>query len=150
MTTQAHTLIAEVLTANGYELIEAEHVTARQLYRVFIDRPDSRRGVDRIAVDDCAKASDLIQDVLIAANVPYEHLEVSSPGIDRALTQPSHFERFAGETVKLTIAPAVDGLRKLSGVLTGFADGHVIVDVEGIAHRIPYANVARARVVPQY
>lgn len=150
MTTQAQSLIAEVLSTNGYELIEAEYVAARELYRVFIDRPDSRRGVDRIAVEDCAKVSDLLQDALMAANVSYEHLEVSSPGIDRALTCPGHFERFAGETIKLTIAPPYDGLRKLAGVLSGFEHDHVVVAVDGVTHRIPYENVARARVVPQY
>jgi len=150
VTTQAHSLIVDLLSAYGYELIEAEYVAARELYRVFIDRPDSRRGVDRIAVEDCAKVSDLLQDALMAANVPYEHLEVSSPGIDRALTCPAHFNRFAGETIKLTIAPAYNGLRKLSGLLDGFEDDHVVLTVDGAPHRIPYENVARARVVPQY
>ena len=150
MTTQTHTLIADVLIANGYELIEAEYVAARELWRVFIDRPDSRRGLDRIDLDDCGKMSDVIQDALIAAGVPYEHLEVSSPGMDRALTKPEHFQRFAGETIKLTIAPAFEGMRKLSGLLTGFDCDAVIVESQDETYRIPYANVARARVVPQF
>ena len=150
VTTQAQSLIADVLAANGYELIETEYVAARELYRVFIDRPDSRRGIDLIAVEDCVKVSDLLQDALIPAGVRFEHLEVSSPGIDRALTSPPHFERFAGEVVKLTIAPAFNGLRKLTGELRGFEENHVVLAIEGALHRIPYENVARARVVPQY
>lgn len=150
MTTQTQTLIADVLTANGYELIEAEYVAAREMWRVFIDRPDSRRGIDRVDLDDCGKMSDVIQDALIAAAVSYEHLEVSSPGMDRALTKPEHFERFAGETVKLTIAPPYDSRRKLSGVLIGFENGAVVVGSEDETYRIPYTNVARARVVPQF
>jgi ribosome maturation factor RimP len=144
------TLISDVLTANGYELIEAEYVAGRQLWRIFIDKPESRRGVDLIGLEDCAAASNLVEDALIAADIPYEHLEVSSPGIDRALTKPEHFLRFAGESIKLTLQPPVDGERKLTGDLVGFEQDHVVVNVDGVVSRVPYANVARARVLPQY
>lgn len=145
-----HTLISDVLAANGYELIEAEYVAGRQLWRIFIDKPESRSGVDLIGLEDCAAASNLIEDALIAADVPYEHLEISSPGIDRALTKPVHFVRFAGESVKLTLQPPVNGERKITGDLVGFEQDHVLVNVGGAVNKVPYANVARARVLPQY
>lgn len=150
MTTNTHTLISDVLTANGYELIEAEYAPVRQLWRVFIDRPESRRGVDLITVDDCSDASNIVQDALIDAAIPYEHLEVSSPGMDRALTKPVHFARFAGEIVKLTIEPPLNGMRKLVGKLAGFENEEVVLDIDGVESRVPYAHVARARVQPQY
>jgi ribosome maturation factor RimP len=150
VTTQTHTLISNVLTANGYELIEAEYAPTRQLWRIFIDRPDSRRGFDLITVDDCGRASDLLQDALIESAIAYEYLEVSSPGMDRALTKPTHFLRFAGENVKLTVEPPLNGLRKLVGKLVGIENEEVVLDIEGVESRIPYANVARARVQPQY
>ena len=150
MTTNPHTLISDVLTANGYELIEAEYAPVRQLWRVFIDRPESRKGVDLITVEDCSCASNFVQDALIASDIPYEHLEVSSPGIDRALTKPVHFERFAGENVKLTIEPPLNGLRKLVGELVGFENEEVVLDIDGVESRVPYAHIARARVQPQY
>ena len=143
-------MISDVLTANGYELIEAEYFAARELWRVFIDRPESRRGIDLIGLEDCSAMSGKIEDALIAAVIPYEHLEVSSPGMDRALTKLGHFERFAGETVKLTIEPAIDGLRKLTGVLVGIDGDQITIDVDGAVNKIPYAHVARARVLPQY
>ena len=150
VTTQTHTLINDVLTAHGYELIEAEYAPTRQLWRVFIDRPESRRGLDLITVDDCGKASDFVQDALIDSNIAYEHLEVSSPGMDRALTKETHFARFAGENVKLTVEPPLNGLRKVVGRLIGFENDEVVLDIEGAETRVPYANVARARVQPQY
>lgn len=150
MTTDTQTLISDVLTASGYELIEAEYVAARQLWRIFIDKPESRRGVDLIGLEDCAAASNVVEDALIAAEVPYEHLEVSSPGIDRALTKPEHFLRFAGENVRLTLQPPVNGERKLIGDLVGFEQDQVVVTVGGVVNKVPYANVARARVLPQY
>ena len=150
MTTNTHTLISDVLTANGYELIEAEYAPVRQLWRVFIDRPESRKGVDLITVEDCSCASNFVQDALIASDIAYEHLEVSSPGMDRALTKPAHFERFAGENVKLTIEPPLNGLRKLVGKLVGFENEEVVLDIDGVESRVPYAHIARARVQPQY
>ena len=139
-----------MLNANGYELIEAEYYAARELWRVFIDRPESRRGVDLIDLNDCSAMSGKIEDALMSAEIPYEHLEVSSPGIDRALTKLDHFDRFAGETVKVTIEPAFEGYRKLVGVLMGRDGDQITIDVDGAVNKIPYAHVARARVVPQY
>jgi ribosome maturation factor RimP len=150
LTTQAHTLIESVLTANGYELIEAEFVRAREIWRVFIDRPESKRGVDLITVEDCAAASNLLADALTDGGMPYEHLEVSSPGMDRALTKPDHFNRFAGEVVKLTVEPPIDGERKLVGELVGFVENSVRLNIDGSARLIPYSVVTRARVVPQF
>ena len=150
MSANTKTLISDVLHANGFELIEAEYFAARELWRVFIDRPESRIGVDLIDLNDCSAMSGKIEDALIAAEIPYEHLEVSSPGMDRALTKPDHFQRFAGETVKLTIEPAFEGLRKLAGVLIGLDGDQITIDVDGVVNKIPYAHVARARVVPQY
>ena len=143
-------MISDVLVANGYELIEAEYFAARELWRVFIDRPESCKGVDLIDLNDCSVMSGKIEDALIVAEIPYEHLEVSSPGMDRALTKPDHFDRFAGETVRLTIEPAFQGLRKLAGVLVGLDGDQIAMYVDGAVNKIPYAQVARARVVPQY
>jgi len=150
VTTQAKLIIANALAARGYELIEAEYTSARGLWRVFIDKHDSKRGLDLIGLEDCVAVSDLVQDALIASNVEFDHLEVSTPGMDRALTKPEHFVRFAGDVVKLTIEPAFESMRKITGTLLGFHDDAVAVEVDGVVMNIPYANVARARVVPQF
>jgi ribosome maturation factor RimP len=150
VTTKVQTLIEATLHQHGYELIEADFVRAKDLWRVFIDRPDSRRGVDRITVDDCTAMTHALLDAFEADGVAYEYLEVSSPGIDRALTRPDHYQRFAGETVKLTLEPPVNELRKLSGELLGIEADYVRVIVDGAVQRVPYANVSRARVVPQF
>jgi ribosome maturation factor RimP len=147
---QAQTLIASVIAANGYELIEAEHVLARDLWRIFIDRPESKRGVDLITVEDCVTVSNLLSDALTENAVPYEHLEVSSPGMDRALTKAEHFTRFSGEIVKLTVSPPLDGERKIVGELIGFEQEKVKLNVNGLERLIPYSAVTRARVVPQF
>jgi ribosome maturation factor RimP len=150
VTAKVHALIEEALSKNGYELIEAEYVRARGIWRVFIDRADSKRGVDRITVDDCSAMTSALLDVFELEQVEYEYLEVSSPGMDRALTKVEHFERFAGEIVKLTLEPPVGDLRKLTGELIGIVANEVRVNVDGTERSVPYANVSRARVVPQF
>jgi ribosome maturation factor RimP len=150
VTAKVHTLIESTLVEQGYELIEAEFVRARGLWRVYIDRTDSRRGVDRINVDDCSAMTEKLLDVFEAEGIEYEYLEVSSPGMDRALTKPDHFARFAGEMIKLTIEPAFNNLRKLQGELIGLESNEVRVLVDETEHRVPLANVSRARVVPQF
>jgi ribosome maturation factor RimP len=150
VTAKVHALIEEALSKNGYELIEAEYVRARGIWRVFIDRADSKRGVDRITVDDCSAMTSALLDVFELEQVEYEYLEVSSPGMDRALTKVEHFERFAGEIVKLTLEPPVGDLRKLTGELIGIVANEVRVNVDGTERSVPYANMSRARVVPQF
>jgi ribosome maturation factor RimP len=150
VTAKVHALIESTLVEQGYELIEAEFVRARGLWRVFIDRNESKRGVDLITVDDCSAMTEKLLDVFEAENVEYEYLEVSSPGIDRALTKPEHYVRFAGETVKLTIEPAFNDLRKLQGELMGVENAAIRVVADGVEHLVPLANVSRARVVPQF
>lgn len=150
VTSKAHTLIEATLSNHGYELIEAEFVRAKGLWRVFIDRPNSRSGVDLITVDDCSAMTHVLLDAFEADGIDYEFLEVSSPGVDRALTKPDHFERFAGETVKLTLEPPVDELRKISGELIGLDEKFVRLSIDGLEKLVPYANVSRARVVPKF
>jgi ribosome maturation factor RimP len=150
VTAKVIALIEQALSSRGYELIEAEYVRARGIWRVFIDRADSRRGVDRIVVEDCSAMTEVLLDVFEAESVEYEYLEVSSPGMDRALTKPDHFERFAGEIVKFTLEPPLGDLRKLTGELIGIVANEVRVNVDGTEHVVPYANVSRARVVPKF
>jgi ribosome maturation factor RimP len=150
VTAKVNALIEHTLSVHDYELIEAEFVRARGIWRVFIDRGDSRRGVDRIAVEDCSAMTEALLDAFEAAGVEYEFLEVSSPGMDRALTKPDHFERFAGEIVKLTLEPPVNELRKITGELIGIAANEIRINVDGTEQSVPYANVSRARVVPQF
>jgi ribosome maturation factor RimP len=147
---KAHLLIEEVVAANGYELIEAEFFRAKELWRVFVDRHESGRGNDLITVEDCAVISNLVSDALTEAAQPYEHLEVSSPGMDRALTKSDHFNRFAGETIKLTVEPAFEGERKVIGELKGFSGAAVHLVIDGKQVSVPYATITRARVVPQF
>jgi ribosome maturation factor RimP len=62
-------------------------------------------------------------------------LEVSSPGLERKLTRPEEFARFAGSLVKVKTFAPVHNTRVLTGRLTGIADGVVTIDLAGVKQK---------------
>lgn len=98
--------------------------------RVFLDT-DKPEG---IGLDDCEAVSRALS-ALLDEEDPIEQsycLEVCSPGIDRELTRPEHFERFAGSPVRVKlIRPLPDGRRELTGELLSLADGEIRLRDEG-------------------
>ena len=139
-------LIKPAVEALGYELVGVEYRRGRRraLVRVYIDQPDG------ITLDDCARVSHQVSGVLDVEDPIVEQydLEVSSPGLDRPLFEPEHFERFAGQRVRVRMSPPVDGRRKFTGVLLGIEDGQVRVDEDGVERRVPLESVSAARLVP--
>lgn len=130
-------VIRPVIVAAGLDL-EAVRVSAagrRRLLRVVVD---SDRGV---SLDDAADVSRELSAALDAAAVmgdfPYT-LEVSSPGVDRPLTDHRHWRRAVGRLVQVTVTDS-DSARSVSGrVAAADADG-VTLDVEGARRLFPHA-----------
>src|SRR5690349_2133827 len=98
---QLETLLRPVVTAQGYDLEEVSVAAAgrRSLIRITVD------GEDGIDLDGIATVSRVVSDALDAAEQdgpafagPYV-LEVSSPGVDRPLTEPRHWRRALGRLV---------------------------------------------------
>ena len=84
----------------GYELLKFDLISRgrRQVLRIFIDRSEGN-----VSVDDCVKVSKAVGFVLEGGeliHVPY-NLEVSSPGSNRPLVKPAHFERFTGHGARV-------------------------------------------------
>lgn len=143
-----HALIETTVTGLGYEVVDLEVSPRARLLRIFIDQPEKAGGVD---VEDCATVSNQLTRVLMVENVDYDRLEVSSPGLDRPLTKPAHFERFAGSDVQLKLRVPLNGRRNFSGVLLGLADdGKIRLQVEGQEVTIDVAQVDKARLVPRF
>ena len=127
----------------GYELVDWEMSPRSGLVRVFIDKP---KGVD---VEDCARVSHHLTHLFAVENVEFERLEISSPGLDRPLTKPADFVRFAGEEADLRLTEPVDNSRRVKGILRGCEDGAVLVEtVKGMV-TIPLSGIGKARLVPK-
>jgi len=134
--------LRETLAGLGYDLADLE--TSRGgLLRVFIDSP---RG---ITVEDCARVSNHLSRVLAVEGIDYERLEVSSPGLDRALKRPEDFARFAGRKASVRLRLPRDGRRRFEGSIGGVEGDGVLMDVEGKRLRFTFAEIDKARLVPE-
>ena len=131
----------------GYELADLEVRLGGKggLIRVFIDKPE---GID---LDDCETVSRAVSALLdVEDPVPGNYnLEVSSPGLDRKLTKVEHFQRFAGETVKVQMRFPIEGRRRFRGTLVSSDDENIVVEVDGESHSLPLKTIDTARLVPE-
>ncbi len=126
----------------GYDIVDVETSPKGQVLRIFVDRLDRTP----VQLEDCAAVSHAVQDALDAAGVTYERLEVSSPGVDRALTRPAHFQRCLGETVILRLIAPASGRVQIEAVLTQADEQGFTVELDGESIPIHYENVKRARI----
>ena len=139
-------LLEPTIEQLGYELSDLELKLGGRdvVVRVFIDKPD---GVD---LSDCEMVSRQLSAVLDVEDALPGHytLEVSSPGLDRKLTKPAHFQRFTGETVRVKLRFPVDGRRNFRGALRAADDEKIEVEIDGESHSLQIATIESARLVP--
>jgi ribosome maturation factor RimP len=139
-------LLEPTIEGLGYELTDLEvRLSGRGgLVRLTIDKPD---GID---LEDCEKVSQAASALLdVEDPVPGEYsLEVSSPGLDRKLTKVEHFQRFEGETLKVSMRFPIEGRRRFRGTLVSSNDENIVVEVDGESHSLPLTMIDTARLVP--
>lgn len=133
----------------GFELlgVELRGGQGSPLLRVYIDHPDG------ITVDDCGRVSHQISGVLdVEAPLSDAYtLEVSSPGLDRPLFEPEHFEQHAGQQVRLRLVVPEQGRRQYTGELQGLTNDLVRVRTgQNEMIEVPFVNIDSARLVPDY
>ncbi len=131
--------IAEKL---GLEIWDVEFVKegADWFLRVYIDKSDG------ITTDDCELFSRTFDPILDEAD-PIDKsycFEVSSPGIERTLTKPEHYERLMGEPLRLSLYKAIDGKKEIIGKLISYGD-EITVEVDGAEININKKNCAAVR-----
>lgn len=144
-----------VVAATGYELEDVSVTSAgrRSLVRVTVDSADSgsadgAAGGGGIDLDGVALVSRAVSDALDAGADrfagPYV-LEVSSPGVDRPLTEPRHWRRATGRLVQVPV-----GERAITGrvrEVTGFG---VSLDVDGERREIAWSELGRGQVQVEF
>jgi len=143
-------LLEPPIEALDYELVDIEFVREGRggVLRIFIDRPAAGGA---ITVDDCARASAAVSQVLETEDPIKGHytLEVSSPGFDRILRTRAHFERFLGQRIFAELKLPIEGRRRFAGVLKSVADDTIVVEVDGEAHSLPLDRIQKARLRPE-
>lgn len=148
MKSELENLIEPTVVKLGYELSDLELKLGGRdgLVRVFIDRPEG------VGLEDCEIVSRQLSAVLDVEDPLPGHytLEVSSPGLDRKLTKPEHFRRFAGETVRVKLRFPLGGRRNFRGVLQSADDKRIEVEVDGELYGLEIAAIESARLVPSF
>jgi len=150
-TEKIKSLAEEVSQREGCRLYDVEFSgnPKNRVLRIFIESE-----AEQVSIDQCANVSrglSLLLDVQDVIPGGQYELEVSSPGVERALRLPWHFQKAVGQEVKVITFDAVEGLKGEVKSLTGAV---VSADEESVSLRygesdvrLPYTNVKRANVV---
>ena len=122
-------LAAPAVAEQGCTLWDVEYVReAGQWYlRLYLDKDGG------VNILDCEAVSRKVSDLLDQAD-PIEGsytFEVSSAGAERPLKRPSDFERFLGSPVLVKTYKPKDGRKEFAGVLAGYDNGAVLLDMGG-------------------
>jgi ribosome maturation factor RimP len=163
-----------VARSEGLEVVDVEWKIGKQRFlRVYIDRVPPVAGeaangdgganiaspsprVVQVSHADCEKVSKQLSVILDVEDLvpgPGYVLEVSSPGMDRALTKAADFERFTGRLAKISTMEPIGQAKFFEGRLKGFADGKVRMELKGKAAQmieLPIENIRKANLVVEF
>jgi ribosome maturation factor RimP len=139
-------IIEPSLEAMGYRLVRVAFLGARRAtLQIMAERLDGAP----MTVDDCTEISRSVSALLDVAD-PIEGaymLEVSSPGLDRPLTRPEDYDRFAGFEAKIELAQPLDGRKRFRGRLLGRIGDRVRLRAEAGEVALPLGDVTKAKLV---
>lgn len=134
-------LIAPILSELNFELVDAEFVKEGADYylRAYIDKEGG------INIDDCENVSRKLSTLLDEQDFIEEAyiLEVSSPGLGRQLKKDKDFIRENGKEVEVKLYKAFNGSKEYAGILKGFTQESVTVNVEGEDVVLARDNIAK-------
>ena len=142
---QIEQLIEVPIESLGYELVGIEYIKNGQhtVLRIYIDAEQG------IGIEDCERVSHQVSGILEVEDpiTSAYSLEVSSPGFDRPLFKQRDFERFAGSEAKLSMRLPIQGRRNFKGLLHGFSEGDILIEVDGEIYELPLSKLAKAKLV---
>lgn len=140
-------LLEPVISELGYETVRIMTIgQTNPTLQIMIDKTD---GGD-IVVEDCAKVSRKVSEVLDEKDPIKDqyNLEVSSPGLDRPLTKPEHFARFAGYEAKIETDELIENRKRFKGKIISIdGDNNIRFDMDGTVYAIPFDAVSKAKIV---
>ena len=158
-----------VARSEGLEVVDVEWKIGKQRFlRVYIDRlppanlPDAAEGQEaaspfpKISHADCERVSQQLSVILDVEELvpgPGYTLEISSPGMDRALKTEADFQRFIGRLAKISTTESISEAKFFEGRLKGFNAGNVLMELKGRDARrveIPLGLIRKANLVVEF
>ncbi len=158
-----------VARSEGLEVVDVEWKIGKQRFlRVYIDRVPPAKPAEaaeggtppdpfpKISHADCERVSQQLSVILDVEELvpgPGYILEISSPGMDRALKKAGDFERFTGRLAKITTNEPLGAAKFFEGRLKGFAGGKVRMELKGKGAQvveIPLEMIRKANLVVEF
>ena len=158
-----------VARSEGLEVVDVEWKIGKQRFlRVYIDRLPPAESAEaapdeaapspypKVSHADCERVSKQLSVILDVEELipgPGYVLEISSPGMDRALRSATDFQRFKGRLAKVSTGEPIAGMKFLEGRLQGFAEGKVRMELKGKDARvveIPLDTIRKANLVVEF
>jgi ribosome maturation factor RimP len=121
----------------GVEVLALE-LSGPERFTVFIDHPQ------RVDHALCARVTDVLRPYLREYTV-----DVSSPGVERPLRTPAHFERAIGRQVALRTSTDIEGRKRFKGALVGTGPGGIRLSTDGDEYEIPYETIVRGNLIEE-
>ena len=140
-------LASSIIASKGLELVEIKFYESRKsgLLKVFITKPGG------VTIKDCSDVSRELKTLIDAEGV-FEglySLEVSSPGLDRPLTEKRDFERNVGQLIKVIHQNTFEDTHTLIGKLIEVIKDEIILQTEEITHSIAINEIVNAKIEVQ-
>lgn len=122
-------LLVPILEEFSFDLWDVEYVKegAQYYLRAYIDKEGG------ITIDDCVDVSRRLSDKLDEDDFIEEEyiLEVSSPGLGRALKRDRDFEKSIGREVDIKLYKAIDKVKEFEGILKAYDKDNVVIEIDG-------------------
>jgi ribosome maturation factor RimP len=158
-----------VARSEGLEVVDVEWKVGKQRFlRVYIDRVPAASSAEiaegeelespyaKVSHADCERVSQQLSVILDVEELvpgPGYVLEISSPGMDRALKTPADFQRFVGRLAKISTMEPIGESKFFEGRLQGFAEGNVRMELKGKEARIveiPLETIRKANLAIEF
>ena len=137
-------LATQIAHREGMEVVEVElrreGSRGGRVLRLYLDKDGGPN------IDELGRVSRQLSELLDTQDIVEGSytLEVSSPGINRPLKKPEHFQRFIGKRVRVRTGDMIDGRRSFLGILNEISGENIKIEVEGKQYQIPFSMIEKS------
>ena len=143
--TKIENLLKPIINNLGYILYDVQYIKEGKDYylRITIDKDGG------ISIEDCENVNNAIDEPLDEADIIQDSyiLEVSSPGIERVLRKPWHFEKQIGNSINVKLFKAINKVKEFEGILREYNDEYLKLEIDGEMKTINLKDMAVAKTV---
>ena len=134
----------QIADGEGMEVVDVElrpeGSRRGRVLRLYLDKHGG------LNIDELGRVSRQLSELLDTQDIVEGSytLEVSSPGINRPLKKPEHFQRFIGKRVRVRTGDMIEGRRSFLGILNEVTGEKIKIEVEGKQYEIPFSKIEKS------